>query len=215
MSIAVNRPLHAFDHDSIRPGVVGSVGDVLGTIKLKHSTPQLPIRVERLPITDGSNVQNGDILSYTSRGGPARVYDSNWQSGRAFKTNHGWYYQDLRTEDRRFEPFMGSTPQYNWRNRVANVYDAFVTGDNFLPLPGGYRPSPNEIERGQIVPVVDAIEPGEALASDSANDINQLTYQVGGSSNIQSGYIRPRYLPPRFRPNVQVAQQRFGFMNRR
>lgn len=208
MSISAPRPPHAFNHDSIRPGVVGSVGDVLGSIKLKHSTPQLPIRVEKLSTTVGSNVQDGDIDSYTSHGAQARVKDSNWGGRRAFKTSHGWVMQDIRDQDRLHEPFLESQPSYSWRNKIATTYRAFRTGDMFLPLPGGYNPSPGEIERGQIVPVVTNVEEGEMLAGDTGFP----SYQVGGSStNFQSGFVSPQ---DQFRGTAQAQQKRYGHMNK-
>lgn len=183
MSIAAVRPLHAFDNDSIRPGPVGSVGDVLGTIRLKHSTPDLPIRKDTLSLTVGSNVEDGEFKSYTSKGGQARVNDSNWQSGRQFKTSHGWVIEDLRAEDRLHEPLMGSGPQYSWRNKIATNYNAMRTGEQFLPLPGGYNPSPGEISRGAIVPEITSLEEGSIPAG---------SYKpVVGTQNIQSGFIRP------------------------
>lgn len=191
MSIAVQRPLHAFDNDSIRPGPVGTVGDVLGSIKLKHSTPQLPIRTEKFKKTIGSNVQDGDQKSFTSKGLGARVVDSNWGGRRSFKTSHGWVLQDIRSQDRLHEPHLGSAPQYSWRNKIATTYEARRTGNLFLPLPGGYLPSPGEIERGQIVPVVTNVEGGEMTPSIFQQNQFPQSYQVGGHSqqDIQSGFI--------------------------
>lgn len=204
MSIVAPRPLHTFDNDSIRPGPVGSVGDVLGTIRLKHSSPDLPIRKTVLPISDGSNIEDGEFKSFNTGGGQARVIDSNWQSGRQFKTAHGWIIDDLRAEDRLHEPFMGSGPQYSWRNTIATTYAARRTGDLFLPLPGGYNPSPGEIERGQVVPEITNIEVDELLAStplkaDSvlastplkANSVPGGPRLLGASRNLQSGFIKP------------------------
>lgn len=191
MSIVAPRPLHAFDNDSIRPGPVGSVGDTLGFIKLKHSTPDLPIRTDKLSLTDGSNVQDGDLHSFTSKGGPARVQDSNWQSGRQFKTAHGWVIEDLRPEDRLHEPYLGSGPQYSWRNQIATTYAARRTGNLFLPLPGGYNPSPGEVERGQVVPEITNIEDGELLPREPPKPINQGPQLRLGSRNTQSGFVRP------------------------
>lgn len=191
MSIVAPRPLHAFDNDSIRPGPVGSVGDVLGFIQLKHSMPDLPIRTDKLSDTDGSNVQDGDKDSFTSKGGPARVNDSNWQSGRQFKTSHGWVIEDLRAEDRLHEPYLGSGPQYSWRNTIATTYAARRTGNLFLPLPGGYNPSPGEVERGQVVPEITNIEDGELLPKPPLQPFNSGPKEIFGSRNTQSGFIRP------------------------
>ena len=197
MSITATRPLHAFDNDSIRPGPVGSVGDVLGTIRLKHSMPDLPIRKVVLPTSDGSNIEDGQFKSFNTGGGPARVMDSNWQSGRQFKTSHGWVIDDLRAEDRLHEPFLGSGPQYAWRNQVATVYKARTTGNLFLPLPGGYNPSPGEIERGQLFPQVTDIEDSqpEPYFKDAINPVTPVGMPggpriLGASRNLQSGFIK-------------------------
>lgn len=202
MSIAVKRPLHSFDNDSIRPGPVGSVGDVVGSIRLKHSAPELNLRFRKLDPSDGSNVQDGLKTSFTSNGLQARVIDSNWGGRRAFKTSHGWYLQDMRAEDRLHEPYLNSTPQYSWRNKIATTYEAKRTGNLFLPLPGGYNPSPGEIARGQILPVVTNVE-GEFVQE---HEFKQ-PYQVGGylREDIQSGFIEPmrptsrKAFPPKFR----------------
>ncbi len=194
MSIVAPRPLHAFDNDSIRPGPVGSVGDVIGTIKLKHSTPDLPIRKITLSNDIGANVEDGEWKSYNTGGGQARVLDSNWQSGRGFKTSHGWVIEDLRAEDRLHEPFMGTAPQYSWKNQVATIYRARRTGDMFLPLPGGYNPSPGEIERGQLVPHITDVEEGtEAYASPYSTPagVPDGPRAIAASRNTQSGFIRP------------------------
>lgn len=155
--------------------------------------PDLPIRNITLPDTVGANVEDGDHKSFTSGGLGARVLDSNWQSGRAFKTSHGWVIEDLRAEDRLHEPFMGSGPQYSWRNTIATTYAARRTGDLFLPLPGGYNPSPGEIERGQVVPEITNIEGGELLASTplKADPGPGGPRLLGGSRNTQSGFVRP------------------------
>ena len=78
----------------------------------------------------------------------ARVYDSNWQSGRNFKTRRGWRVEDIRAPDNLVEPFVSSLGDYTWRDKIATVYEARRTGNQFLPLPGPYQLSPGEIARG-------------------------------------------------------------------
>lgn len=126
-------------------------------VRLKHSTPNMPIRWERQTYGHnethlGANITDGAWLGHCSRGGPAAAVDSNWGGRRNFKISHGWYYQDVRCEDRRVEPIVGSTPQYSWHNKLATTYDAKRTGDMFLPLPGPYALSPGEVPRGGQVP---------------------------------------------------------------
>lgn len=174
----------------ISPGPVGSVGDTNVTVKLKHSMPDLPIRYD--PWTFGlsstllgSNVQDGDDMSYITDGGPARVYDSNWQSGRSHKVSHGWYYQDLRVPDRRFEPSVTSTPS-TYQNAVATTYKVNTVDKRFLPLPGPYMPNVGEIARGGTAPIVSA-----ATSPDHTpivgNRPKTLVGEVGISSIVSSG----------------------------
>ena len=153
LSRDARRPLNRWDYSSIRPGPVSSVGDVHLSARFKHSNPDLPIRWapttygQREPFY-GSNVTDGQWISYDSTGGPAATIDSNWGGRRDFRTNYGWTFQDARAEDRRVEPIVGETPQYSWNNKIATIYEARRTGDKFLPLPGPYIINRGEIARG-------------------------------------------------------------------
>lgn len=165
LSIDAIRPLNRWDHARIQPGSVGSVGDVNLTPRLKHSYPNLPLRFDKSFSGKkerylGSNVQNGTQKSFDSGGGPARTIDSNWGGRRHFKTRHGYIFQDVRVPDDSVEPFLSSTPDYSWRNKLATCYEAKRTGSNFLPLPGAYFPSPNQIVRGGMFPRTTDLEPG-------------------------------------------------------
>lgn len=147
----------------LSPGVVGSVGDVLGSVRFKQSAPDMKLRYDQVfsgknEPRSGSNVQDGYSYSYSSGGGPARTLDSNW-TNKKFKTNHGWIYQDLRAPDKTLTEIMGSTGRYDWYNRVANIYQAKVTGDLFLPLPGGYQPSGGVPRGGQVPRIIAVDEP--------------------------------------------------------
>ncbi len=136
----------------ISPGPVASVGDVNMTCKLKHSTPDSEIRFapmfqEGKSKRFGNNVQDGDV-----GGKQARTYEDNWASDRGFNNQVGWFYQDLRVPDKRYEPVNNGIPMYSWYNKVATMYDARRTGELFLPLPGEYQLAPGEIPRGgQVV----------------------------------------------------------------
>jgi hypothetical protein len=149
------KPLNRWDHDSIRPGVVGSVGDTLLQVRLKHDCPEAAIRWganahEREPRL-GANISDGNVRSYTG-GKVAATHDSNWGWRDSFKTSRGWIHQDIRAPDRRTEPTTGTQPQYDWYNRLATVQHAKVSGNFFLPLPGGYGPAPGAIPRGGNAP---------------------------------------------------------------
>lgn len=170
LSIDQIRPLNRWDHSSIRPGVVGSVGDVHVTPRYKHSMPNLPIRWDpyfygKNSVFLGSNVGNGTVVGYDSGGGPARTIDSNWGGRRNFKVRNGWIYQDMRAPDKLTEPLMGSTPDYSWHNKIATNYESKRTGDKFLPLPGPYIPSTGELTRGGAYPYTRDYDPGHAAGS--------------------------------------------------
>ena len=90
------------------------------------------------------------------------MVDTNWQSGRHFKTNHGWRWQDYRPPDNLTEPYLSSTFDFDWRNKIATVYELKRPGQFFLPLPGGYAPSPGELSRGASVRIT-SVEPGDVI----------------------------------------------------
>lgn len=152
LSIDAIRPMNRWNHDWIQPGIVGSVGDVNCQVRLKHSSPDMPIRWSKdfsgSNTLLGSVVQDGDENSFGGGGSGPRVYDSNWQSGRNFKTRRGWRVEDIRAPDNLVEPFVSSLGDYTWRDKIATVYEARRTGNQFLPLPGPYQLSPGEMARG-------------------------------------------------------------------
>jgi hypothetical protein len=149
------KPLNRWEHDSIRPGNVGSVGDVLGQVRLKNSAPEMPFRWEMSSAKKnesrvGSNVQNGTSASFTSGGMGPEVIDSGWGGRDEFYTLRGWTHQDISTPDKLVVPVDIPAPSYSWENRMANVYEARTTGQNFLPLPGGFAPEGGVPRGGQV-----------------------------------------------------------------
>jgi len=147
----------------LSPGVVGSVGDALGQERLKQSAPDLPIR-NRFTADEiehyGSNVQNGSITNFEGNGIYQLEEDTVWGSGRSFKTQIGWEYQDLRAPDKRYEPAVA--PIFSsFDNLAHSIYEARRTGDKFLPLPYGYQPDPSQVPRGGSTPIISAIAGGD------------------------------------------------------
>lgn len=184
------RPYNRWDHASIRPGPVGSVGDVLLTPRLKSSLPgnfnwdaEYYGKKEALI---GSSVSDGFYRGFNSGGGPAKTLDSNWGGRRRFKTSHGWYYQDIRAPDKRVEPEMGALPQYQWRNRIATINRAKTTGNLFTPLPT-VGPPAGGLTRGGAYPVVTDVTGGANEAGFSPND------------TVNAG---PPLLQPNFHPHL-------------
>lgn len=203
LSIDALRPLNRWDHSSIRPGVVGSVGDVNLTPRFRHSAPDMPLRFDpyfagKREIFLGSNVQNGTIASYDSGGGPSRTVDSNWGGRRRFKVSNGWIYQDLRAPDKLTEPLMGATPDYSWHNKLATVYESKHTGDKFLPLPHGYIPSPGELTRGGAYPLTRDFEPGTSLPGSTLPTQESITqFRQANERDYQRSTVGriPNYKP--------------------
>lgn len=180
LSVSSIKPLNRWDYSAIRPGAVGSVGDVLQTIRLKSSLPGNfnwdASTYGNLESLHGSNVQDGLHKSFTSGGGPARLRDTNWPLNRSFKIAHAWVHQDLRAPDRSIEPVMGAQPQYSWRNKIAVVNRAQYTGNLFArdgpgvipptgPLRGGQYPRVTDVVGGDPVGAPDGISSGPDLVA--------------------------------------------------
>lgn len=154
------RPFQTQSQQVISPGNVGSVGDVLGQVRIKQSYPDAPFAWDRTfsnwgSERLGSNVQNGQEGSYMSNGmGPVTI-DFGWQRGQSNKTNLGWIYQDLKEPDKLVVPIDYPAPRYHWNNTVAKVCEAKVTGNKFIPLPGRF--APESITRGNATPRLTSI----------------------------------------------------------
>ena len=176
---------NSYNNQRCAPGPVGSVGDVIGSVRFKHSSPDAPLRFDpyfiasRLKVI-GSQISDGDHANYVSGGYGARTLDTRWTPNRSFKTNIGWYMQDLRPADKLVEPYVGTTLDYSWRNKIATTYDVKRTGSKFLPLPGGYQLAPGEEPRG-ATPRVTNVEPG-----DYVQNIIDAPYTQGGNAYFQN-----------------------------
>lgn len=135
---------HYWNHDSIRPGGVGSVGDVLVTPRVRRSTPDMPVTFEAIfAKRQGSKVTKQPYVTTKGMGGK-----------RDFRINHGWLIQDLRKPATSTEPTLQSIGDYSWQNRIASVVNAKRTGSLFLPLPGNYQLKEGQIPRGGLLPTV-------------------------------------------------------------
>lgn len=136
-----------WNHDSIRPGGVGSVGDTLVVPKLKKSSPDMALRFDsafyKRQKQNGSEITREPYILNRGLGGK-----------RGFKISHGWYYQDRRAPAKSTEPTLASTGDYSWKNKIATVVKAKVTGNKFLPLPGGYKSKEGTTPRGGNFPTV-------------------------------------------------------------
>lgn len=150
--------LNVWNDNSIRPGSQGSVGDVLAQQRLKQSAPDLAPRYENWSskansIYYGSNVQNGTQESFTTTGLAARSVGRKVWRNRGYKNDIGWVHQDIVPTDRTRETKLAANPQFGWKSQQSRIYRAKVSGENFLPLPGGYGPT-GETPRGSQFPLV-------------------------------------------------------------
>ncbi len=176
LSIDAIKPLNRWDYSSIRPGVVGSVGDCLITERLKSSLPgDFRWQQEYYGSKEsnyGSSISNGTQRSFNSGGGPAKTVDTNWGGRRSFKVRHGWVMQDLVAPDTSVTSQLGATPQYSWRNKIAEVNHARTTGDLF-PIPRGGLLQGGGVPRGGQVPrVTDVVQDDTTLLERPNNQTN-------------------------------------------
>jgi hypothetical protein len=150
-----------------RPGIVGSVGDVVVRPRFRQSTPSMawaydPYWSATRANTLGSNVSDGDILGYDSRGGPARTNDSNWGGNRSFKHQYGWTFHAARNTDKYSEPELTPLGAVSWKLKQARSRIIKRSGKLFSVLPQGYQPTPGQLLRGGAYPTQDTaggIEP--------------------------------------------------------
>lgn len=202
LSIDAIRPLNRWDHSSIRPGPVGSVGVVNMTPRLKSSLPG-DFRWEATYFGNkesnyGSNITDGFHTNYSNGGGPAHTIDSNWGGRRRFETSHGWRYQDMRVPDRRIEPVLGTLPQYSWHNRIATVNSAKHTGDLFTVPRGGVLGGPAGVTRGGQFPRVTDVVGGEVPAMTQGASATEHTSRYN-SQTINSSTRRHEHQQMRTR----------------
>lgn len=163
---------HYWNHDSIRPGGVGSVGDTLVVPKLKKSSPDMPLRFDsafyKRQKQNGSEITREPYILNRGLGGK-----------RGFKISHGWYYQDRRAPAKSTEPTLASTGDYSWKNKIATVVKAKVGGKNFLPLPGDYKLPDGAIPRGGNFPIISS-EVGTVNSASSSLVGSVVTNPVSG-----------------------------------
>jgi len=143
-----------------------------------------------LPEDSGNNMPN-----FGSAADPVgRCIDSNWGGRSDFKTSHGWYIQDIRVPDKMVEPYVGSTGDYSWRNKIATVQELKPRGDYFLPLPGPYIPKPGELPRGGNVPsITDVVTPANPIISTVGRQSNRT---LGGPLGRISQAVNPYPMAP-------------------
>lgn len=180
--------LNVWNKNSIRPGSQGSVGDVLPQQRLKQSAPDLAPRYEEWSskqneVYFGSNVQNGTKESFTTAGLGARAVGRKIWRNRGFTNDVGWVHQDIVPTDRSRETKLASNPQFGWKSQVSRTYKAKVSGDKFLPLPGGYGPT-GGVPRGSQFPLVVQKTDGSMSYHDRRKQMERDYEQVQFSQGV-------------------------------
>jgi len=182
MLVVPKYKLNRWDKDSIRPGPVGSVGDVNLQVQLRKSSIDLPERYDptfsgKNEAWLGSNVSDGSYHGWTSGGRTATVIQKalpNNQTGG--KTAVGWVMQNVVAADRSSMTKMTPLGRFGWDTTVGSVLKAKNSGDMFLPLPEGYEKS--GLSRGSQYPRIIAESIGDGVPLPAA-DVN-LTDPVFG-----------------------------------
>lgn len=180
---------------TIRPGPVGSVGEANIQVRLRGNTPDSGIKFVKYSSGDNERKYGSMIQDGMSGYGP-RVIDRKFGSRPQQKTSVGWRFQNIIPVDRSSTSVMASLGAYSWDNKRAQVLKAKVTGDKFLPTPGGYSVKNIEgLSRGGQVPRVVLSESGAApLPSINAN----LTAPITESNElvVKTESDRPSGLRP-------------------
>lgn len=213
-TLTIKRPLNRWANNWIQPGNVGPVGDVLTQERIKQSSPDFPFAYTPTFSTAnnvfrGSNVQNGSIGSFTSGGLGAETEEAAWDGRRDFRTAVGWFHQDISAPDKLVTPVLDAQPSYSWRNRVATVIKARVSGQAFLPLPGGYAPEPGSVARGGQVPRITDV----AAPSGVSFVGNRVEGTFEGSDPTPEAFFQGGNAPLRRAPGTRIKDEqnrRFG-----
>lgn len=181
------------NHWTISPGPVGSVGDANMQVRLKHNTPDAPLRFDKTFSGKnlkylGSNVQDGSF----GAGAPARAIQRKMGIRNAQKTDVGWRKQDIIPVDTTRQPISAPLGPYTWNNQRAQVFRAKISGQSFLPSPMGYDKSQARgVLRGNQVPRVVLTEMApSAPTPESLNYINVANVAAANRAR-QGGVVEP------------------------
>jgi len=187
MQVLLDRvQLNRWDKDSIRPGPVGSVGDVNLQVRLKKSANYLPDRYQKEfsgknEVWSGSNVSDGQWTGYTSGGRGAITLSKPLGYRSGFKTPVGYIIENVVPADRSEIAKMVPLGQYSWEEEKAKIYKSKVTGEQFLPLPMGYEKI--DLPRGSQFPIIVAESIGNGKVLPAA-EVNITDSQFGKTGSI-------------------------------
>lgn len=182
-------PLNRWDKARIAPGPVGSIGDALTSVRIKQSTPDMPIAYDKFfsaknDSNRGSNVQDGSWASFADGGYGAEVYARKRQK----KTNVGTFMQQMSSNDRSFESIVVPQPQVGTRTQAETIL--LRQGDKFQITPGGYGPEPGQLLRGGQVPRVVYTE---GTLKQTMNPDGTYVRSGVNSGDAQNSVVEPIY----------------------
>lgn len=151
----IKLPLNQWDKNSIRPGPVGSVGDTLTSVRIKQSMPDMDFAYDKTfapknAVLRGSNVQDGQWYSFSDHGYNAQVKRRKLHKNNSFKTQVGWFQQDVYPPEKMVEPKLMPQGRVGWNTQEAAILQK--SGDMFADLPGGYKAPAGVLPRGNQFP---------------------------------------------------------------
>lgn len=152
---SIDLPLNKWNKNYISPGPVGSVGDVLTSVRIKQSDPDADFAYSKTfapknSVIRGSNVQDGQWFSFSDGGYNAEVKKRRLNNGVAFKSDVGWVYKNVVPEDMYVEPKVSSQGRVGFETQAAAILHR--SGDMFKELPGGYSSLSGVLPRGNQYP---------------------------------------------------------------
>ena len=175
----IQYPMNKWNKNFISPGPVASVGDVLTSVRIKQSLPDMPFAYSKQfnpsnEMKRGSNVQDGQWASFSDGGYNAIVKRARLEKEDSFKTVTGWIHQDIIPVDRLQEPKVQPQGQVGWNTQVAAIKTQ--RGSPFQELAGGYSPPEGVLLRGNQFPRI--ITPLGERTYDSSSIVGPSSEQI-------------------------------------
>lgn len=204
---------------------VGPIGDVHQIVKLKHSCPEMPLRFDQTFSTArvGQNIQDGDSPSFNTGWCNAKTQILAFDRPSNNTISGGFTVENIIPEDREVIADTIPLPSYNWQNLMAQTFKAQVTGNAFLPLPGGFKPEVGAVPRGGAVPQISGGGGDMFAPLGNPNPFNPKSYYDPATEvepGTQNPYLTAPYtasLSQNLNPmgNMAVYQNSLGAFNQR
>jgi hypothetical protein len=141
-----------------RAGRTGAVGSTQVRPKGRQSNPDkppvfVPYYAGNRGNTLGSNIQDGDDISYGSRGGQPKLSYGRFVGNRGFKHQYGYRFHSIVPENPTAEARPNSLGPLSWRLKVARCRSVLTKGNKFFSvIPGPYELPPGQVPRGGLTP---------------------------------------------------------------